>query len=148
MTRPNTGDPSVEERVRAELRSLRTQVVGVYGSLVATSDGFLVAHDTAGLEPTQLAALVATTLGLARQTTQATGRGQFREAVTRGDDGYLAVYAVGDNSVVAVIGTNDLNIGMLHYQTRDLVKRMAGYASEFNRMSYGHNLPGGSFGTG
>ena len=87
--------------------------------MVATSDGLLVAHDIPDLEPTRIAAIVSTTLSLASQATQATGRGRFREAVARGSSGYLAAYAAGRNAVVAVIGASDLNIGMLHYEMRD-----------------------------
>ena len=146
MTGMNADGLSAEERIRAELRSLRSQVVGVHGSMVATSDGFLVAHDIVDLEPTQIAALIATTLGLARQTTIATGRGQFREAVARGSDGYLAVFSIGANSVMAVIGTNDLNIGMLHYQTRELIKRIADHSADLGQAHHGRNLLDGTFG--
>lgn len=131
MTMPYTDERTPEERIRQELRDLRSQVVGVYGSLVATSDGFLVAHDVPGLEPTRIAALVATTLGLARQATQTTGRGRFHESVARGSDGYLAVFAAGDSAVLAVLGTNELNVGMLHYQTRELIRRIVGHLTRF-----------------
>lgn len=130
---PSMNELSIQERTREELRLLRMHVQGVHGSMVATSDGLLVAHDIPELEPTQIAALIATTLGLARQATLATGRGQLREAVARGSYGYLAVYAAGTGAVVAVIGTNELNIGMLHYQTRDIIDRIAAGASEFER---------------
>ena len=63
------------------------------------------------LEPTQIAALAATTLAVASRASLATGRGQFRETVARGTDGYLAVYAAGPGAVVAVIGTTRLNVG-------------------------------------
>lgn len=132
---PSTHRPSAQERTRAELRSLRAQVQGVHGSMVATSDGLLVAHDIPELEPTQIAALIATTVGLARQATQATGRGPFREAIARGSYGYLAVYAAGDSAVVAVIGTNELNVGMLHYQARGVIDRIAAGAAEFERFT-------------
>ncbi|MCT9928679.1 roadblock/LC7 domain-containing protein [Planotetraspora sp. A-T 1434] len=147
MTGPSAEEPTPEERIRAELRELRDQVVGVRGSMVATSDGFLVTHDIPDLEPTRIAALVAATFGLARQATETTGRGRFREAVARGAEGYLAVFAVSDSSVVAVVGTNDLNIGMLHYQTRDMVKRISGHMAEFDSGWQGHALPDGPPGT-
>ena len=50
---------SVEEQVRTELQQIRVQVAGVRGSLVATSDGLVVAHDIPDVEPTQIAALAA-----------------------------------------------------------------------------------------
>jgi len=124
---------AVEELVLRELRSLRDSVVGVHGSMVATTDGLLVAHDILDMEPTRIAAIVSTTLSLASQATQTTGRGQFREAVARGSSGYLAVYAAGRNAVVAVIGADDLNIGMLHYEMRDTIKRIADYSADFAR---------------
>jgi uncharacterized protein len=121
----------VEERVRNELQRIREYVAGVHGSLTATSDGLLIAHDLPDREPTQIAALVATTLALGSRMTLSTGRGQFREAVTRGTDGYLAVYAAGRSSIVAVIGTPRLNVGMLQYRVRDIIDRIAAYSTEF-----------------
>jgi len=122
---------SAEERVRGELRLIRDNVAGVHGSLVATNDGFLVAHDIPDIEPTAVAALAATTRSLASRTTQSTGCGQFREAISRGSQGYLVVYAAGRSTLLAVVGSTDLNIGMLHYQTREIAERIAGYAAQF-----------------
>jgi uncharacterized protein len=121
----------VEERVRHELQRIRDRVAGVHGSLTATSDGLLIAHDLLDREPTQIAALIATTLALGSRMTLSTGRGQFRETVTRGTDGYLAVYAAGRSSIVAVIGTPRLNVGMLQYQVREIIERIATYSTEF-----------------
>jgi predicted regulator of Ras-like GTPase activity (Roadblock/LC7/MglB family) len=123
---------SAEERVQAELRLIRDNVAGVQGSLVATNDGFLVAHDIPDIEPTAVAALAAATRSLSGRTTQSTGRGEFREAISRGNNGYLVVYAAGRSTLLAVVGTTDLNIGMLHYQTRDIAERIATYAGEFS----------------
>mgnify|MGYP002621365680 CR=1 FL=1 len=132
MTMPHSDERTPEELIHQELRELRDQVMGVHGSLVATSDGFLITHDVPDLEPTRIAALVATTLALARQATQTTGRGRFRESVARGSEGYLAVFAAGEGAVLAVLGTNDLNVGMLHYQTRETVDRITGHLTRFD----------------
>jgi uncharacterized protein len=133
LVEESAGETAVEELVLKELRSLRDNVRGVLGSMVATSDGLLVAHDVHDMEPTRVAAIVSTTLGLARQAMRATGRGAFREAVARGSEGYLAVYAAGPGAVVAVIGGDELNVGMLHYEMRDMLDRITGYSAEFAR---------------
>jgi uncharacterized protein len=133
-TAPETAPEStapLADRLRAELELIRTNVTGVCGSVVATSDGFLVAHDVPDLEPTEIAALAATTRALATRTTLAAGRGEFKETMARGTTGYLATYAAGTNAIVAVIGTNDLNVGMLRYQARDIIARIAANAPEF-----------------
>ncbi len=129
------GRSTVEERVLTELTSIRASVTGVHGSLAATIDGLLVAHDLPDSDPAQVAALVSSTFALASQATLMTGRGQFREAVTRGGDGYLAVYAAGRNAIVAVIGTSTLNVALLQYQARAIIERVAEYSEEFRKWS-------------
>jgi uncharacterized protein len=129
------GRSVVEERVATELRSIRASVTGVHGSLAATTDGLLVAHDLPDADPTQVAAVVSSTFALASRATVLTGRGEFREAVTRGNDGYLAVYAAGRNAIVAVIGTSTLNVGLLQHQARGVIERIAAYSDEFGKWS-------------
>jgi len=127
------GQHAVEGRLQSEFRQIKANVVGVHGTVVATSDGFLVAHDVPDLDPTDLAALLAASRALASQGIAATGRGQFREAISRGTDGYLAVYAAGSNAIVAVIGDPELNVGLLHLLVHDSVERIASYTAEFGR---------------
>lgn len=119
------------DRVRAELQTIRDKVAGVHGSLAATSDGLLLAHDLPDLEPAEIAALAATIQALASRATAATGCGQFRETVARGSAGYLAVYPAGERAIVAIVGTSTLNVGMLRYQVRDMVEQVAAQSAEF-----------------
>jgi hypothetical protein len=130
---PSAVGAAVEGRILTELRRLRAEAAGVDGSLVATSDGLLVAEDLLGLEPAKIAAVVATTLSLAKQAVQLTGRGQISEAVVRGSTGNLVVFAIGQGAVLGVLGSKDLNVAMLHYQTRAFVKRIEGAAPQFRR---------------
>jgi len=123
----------VADLLRAEFRQIRANVSGVHGCVVATSDGLLVAHDVPDLDSTDLAALLAASRSLASRGVAITGRGQFREVISRGSHGYLAVYAAGDNAIVGVIGDAELNIAMLHYRVHDTIARITAYASEFSR---------------
>src|SRR5260221_5313819 len=133
MPASRTGPASVPDRLHAEFRLIRANVPGVHGSVVATSDGFLVAHDVPDLDCTDIAALLAASRSLASRGAAVTGRGQFREVVTRGSLGYVAVYAAGDNAIVGVIGDAELNVAMLHYRVHDTIMRIAAYASELRR---------------
>ena len=123
----------MQDLLHAEFRRIRANVSGVHGSVVATSDGFLVAHDVPDLDSTDVAALLAASRSLASRGVAITGRGQFREVITRGSLGYLAVYAAGDNAIVGVIGDAELNVAMLHYRVHDTISRITAYASEFSR---------------
>jgi predicted regulator of Ras-like GTPase activity (Roadblock/LC7/MglB family) len=132
MTQP-AGAQAAHDKVYAELRTLRQTAKGIDGSLVATSDGLLIAYDIPGVEPTRLAALVSTTLGLARQSVRETGRGEFREAVARGTTGYLLMYAAGSTAVVAVLGDAQLNVGLTQYQARPVIERITALSANFAR---------------
>ena len=80
-------------------------------------------------------ALAAATLAVARRAALATECGTFREAVARGSDGYLAVYAAGDSAIVAVIGTSSLNVGTLQYRARGIIERIAASSSQIGALA-------------
>ena len=121
-------EPPVTDPVAEELRLIRNTVPGVRGSITATVDGLLVAHDMPGLEPTQVAALVAATHAVAVRASLSTECGQLKEVITRGTDGYLAVYGAersGAPVIVAVLGTSELNVAMLNFRARTMIERIA-----------------------
>ena len=125
--------PSVSDPIAEELRLIRQNVPGVRGSITATSDGLLVAHDMHGLEPTQVAALVAATHAVAVRASLSTECGHLKEVITRGADGYLAVYAAGGPVIVAVLGTSELNVAMLNFRARTMIERIAGQSAGLAR---------------
>jgi predicted regulator of Ras-like GTPase activity (Roadblock/LC7/MglB family) len=126
-------EPALTDPITDELRLIRDNVPGIRGSITATSDGLLVAHDVHGLEPTQIAALVAAMHAVAVRASLSTGCGQLKEVITRGGDGYLAVYAAGGAAIVAVLGTTDLNVAMLNFQARKTIQRIAEHAADLAR---------------
>jgi predicted regulator of Ras-like GTPase activity (Roadblock/LC7/MglB family) len=131
---------SVEDRVLKELSTLSSAVRGVEGCVVATSDGLLVAHVLPEQEQSQSAALIATMTAVARQAVEITGRGDLLEAAIRGTTGYIAVYAIGDSAVLAVLGRPNLNIALLQHRTRPVVARLEVLAAGFTRFATGPAL--------
>ncbi len=130
---------SVEDQVLAELSGLGSAVSGIEGCVVATSDGLLVAHVLPDQEQSQVAALISTLSAVARQAVLLTGRGDLLEAAIRGTTGYVAVYAVGDSAVLAVLGRSDLNLALLQLRTRPVVGRLSALADGFARFSTGQD---------
>ena len=126
-------DAALTDRIGEELKLIKAQVPGVRGTVAATSDGILIAHDVGDLEPTQIAALDAAMHAVAVRAALSTGSGQLRNVITRASDGYLAVYAAGRAAIVAVLGTADLNIAILNYQTPAIIDRVAGHLSDIAR---------------
>ncbi|MFI2434587.1 roadblock/LC7 domain-containing protein [Streptomyces sp. NPDC018693] len=101
-----------------ELRRLRARVPQLNGALVASVDGLVLAQDTPGVEPEGLAALTAAALGVAVRITDATGQGSLREVLLRGQYGYVATYAAGDQAVLTLLAQDRVNVGRLHLEGR------------------------------
>jgi len=114
------------QAVRAELAALRHQVTGVRGCVIAGVDGLLILHDTvSGPEPHDIAALAAGAHGISRTCGAALQQGTFQEVTIRNHGGYLAVYAIGELALLAVIGDSGLNIARLHLEARPVTARLA-----------------------
>ena len=126
-------EPEVTDLIAEQLRLIRKNVPGVRGSITATADGLLVAHDMHGIEPTQIAALVAATHAVALRASLSTECGALKDVITRGEDGYLAVYAAGPAAIVAVLGVSDMNVAMLNFQARKMIERITEMATGLTR---------------
>ncbi|WP_399893994.1 roadblock/LC7 domain-containing protein [Streptomyces sp. BBFR51] len=109
---------AVESDVLDELHRMRNRVPQLTGSLAATVDGLVLAHDAPGTEPEGLAALTAAALGVAHRMAEATARGGFRELLLRGADGYVATYAAGPAAVLTLLADGRVNVGRLHLEGR------------------------------
>jgi len=118
------------QAVRGELAALRHQVTGVTGCVIAGVDGLLILHDTmTSAEPNDIAALAAGAHGISRTCGAALQQGAFSEVTIRNQGGYLAVYAVGDLALLAVIGDSGLNIARLHLEARPVTARLTAMLS-------------------
>lgn len=109
---------AAEAEVLDELHRLRARVPQLTGSLAASVDGLVLAHDTPGVEPEGLAALTAAALGVAVRMTDTAGRGELRELLLRGDHGYVATYAAGSSAVLTLLAQDRVNVGRLHLEGR------------------------------
>ncbi|NJP48805.1 hypothetical protein HCJ93_01610 [Streptomyces sp. SBST2-5] len=116
---------AVETDVQDELRRLRTRIPRLTGSLAATVDGLVLAHDVPGTEAEGLAALTAAALGVAHRVTDAAARGEFRELLVRGALGYVATYAAGTAAVLTLLADDRVNVGRLHLEGRRSGARIA-----------------------
>ncbi|MFC3988363.1 roadblock/LC7 domain-containing protein [Actinoplanes siamensis] len=115
-----TVDPAVPD----ELGRLRSRVPELVGSVLATADGMVVAHDSHGIEPDTLAALAAAHLALARRFAHAVNHGELRESVVECDGGYITSYTAGPNALLTVVTSGDANLAMVHLEARRCVRRI------------------------
>jgi predicted regulator of Ras-like GTPase activity (Roadblock/LC7/MglB family) len=115
---------TVDPAVLAELGRLRTRLPELSASVLATSDGMVVAHDAHGIEPDSLAALAAAHLALARRFAHAVNHGELRESVVECDLGYITSYAAGQNALLTLVTSGNANLAMVHLEARRCVRRL------------------------
>jgi uncharacterized protein len=110
-----------DDKMLAEMQTLRDRVTGITGTAVASRDGLIIREDTGGVNPDNLAALTATALSLAQRLATEAGQGTLREALTRSSGGYVAIYAVGSSAVLVLLGDEGLDVARLHRESRAAV---------------------------
>ena len=115
-----TVDPAVLE----ELDRLRGRLPELSGSVLATTDGLVVAHDAHGIEPDPIPALSAAHFALARRFAHAVNHGELRESVVECDRGYITAYTAGPNALLTLVTSGDANLAMVHLEARRCVRRL------------------------
>jgi predicted regulator of Ras-like GTPase activity (Roadblock/LC7/MglB family) len=114
----------VDPAALQELDRLRARMPELTGSVLASTDGLVLAHDAHGMEPDGLAALSAAHLALARRFAHAVSHGALRESVVECDRGYITSYSVGPNALLTLVTTGDANLAMVHLEARRCVRRL------------------------
>ncbi|WP_067461691.1 roadblock/LC7 domain-containing protein [Actinomadura macra] len=123
---PSETVPAPESEVMTELRALRARIPQLTGSLVASADGLLVAHDLPpSVEPSGMAAVTASGLSLAHRIAQTAHGGAFHEVVIRGVDGYVVTYSSGPDASLTVLAGPGVNVGRLHLECRPAARAIA-----------------------
>ena len=116
--------------VLTRLQGLRARRCEIEGSIVATTDGMVVAHDlsateTYGIEPECVAALAAVNLGLSQRIADTASHGDLQETVIRGAFGLVVTYAAGDRALLTVLARPTDELTELHRDAREVAAEVA-----------------------
>ncbi len=117
---------TLDPAVLTELARLRRRLPELTGSVLATTDGLVVAHDAHDLEPDTLAAMSAAHLGLARRFAEAVAHGDLRETVVACTGGWITTYAAGDGALLTLVTTGQANLARVHLEARRSLERLTG----------------------
>jgi predicted regulator of Ras-like GTPase activity (Roadblock/LC7/MglB family) len=114
----------VDEAVLTELGILRLRLPELSASVLATTDGLVVAHDAHGIEPDGLAALAAAHLALSRRFAHAVDHGELCESVVQCAGGYITSYTAGPDALLTVVTNGSANLARVHLEARRAVARI------------------------
>jgi hypothetical protein len=106
------------------LSTLESDVSGqLHGSLIASTDGFLITSTLREDNSEQVAAMVATTTGVGRRMTGTLQAGKLTETTITGEDRIILLYLVGQEGVLAVVAKPGANIALINMSARKIAKQ-------------------------
>jgi len=111
-----------EDALLALLRALEDRVAGITDTALTARDGLVITSDTADIDPDNLAALAAASLGLAQRMSAQVDKGTLREVTTRSSGGIVVVYPVSTSALLVVVGDSGLDVARLHRESRPTVE--------------------------
>jgi predicted regulator of Ras-like GTPase activity (Roadblock/LC7/MglB family) len=104
---------------------------GAQRAVVLSSDGLLLARSSAMSIPDaeHLSAVASAFQSLARGTGRHFGGGDVRQTIVEMEHAFLLVTAAGTGACVALLASEDADLGMLAYETNLMVTRVGAYLS-------------------
>ncbi|TDV57475.1 roadblock/LC7 domain-containing protein [Actinophytocola oryzae] len=119
MTRSTRGGQADLSVVDDALRSVSGKDANIYGMLVASADGLVLATDTRDIHVETVAAMAAAAASIAIQFTSQADIGDSRASIFEGATGYVAVFPVEPSVLLVVFGQKDLTMGMFNIAARN-----------------------------
>ena len=113
------------------VNDLVDRVAHVHQAVVLSHDGILIAKSS-GLsreEAEHLSAVASGLHGLARSAGRRFNRGSVRQTIIEMESGFIFVTAGGDGACIAVLASEDADVGLIAYEMAMLVARVGQYLS-------------------
>jgi uncharacterized protein len=125
-TDSNGGSMAKAEALKIALESLRSAIPELKGVLLASNEGLPIAHAlTNGADPNRVAAMAAAASSLGRRVSESIHAGTLGEVAVQAEEGALFIYSAGPKAVLAVLGPQGGNTGLIHLEARAAAKEIA-----------------------
>lgn len=95
----------------------------VYGMLVASADGLVLASDTRDVHVDTVAAMAAAAASIAGQFTNQADVGESTASIFEGSSGYVGVFPVEPSVLLVVFGQKDMTMGLFNVAARNALSR-------------------------
>jgi predicted regulator of Ras-like GTPase activity (Roadblock/LC7/MglB family) len=133
---------NADAAILAELHRLRLRIPEVSGTVLAGTDGLLIASDLSGIDPHHLAALAAASQGLNYRFAQTMGHGALRESVVRSAGGTVLAYPAGHWALLTVLATPDVEVHLVNPEAQMVAHRLGLLWNSLRRMNRaGESVP-------
>ncbi len=119
VTNLSAQSPSLEERVKGVLRSVRSISPEVIGAAAVNMDGFILASVLPSeLDEELLSAMTASFLGAGEQMSDELMRSPLEQTYVKSEKGYVILNSVGSEAVLAILATSDVKLGLVFFELK------------------------------
>jgi hypothetical protein len=116
---------STIDEIDSILTTLENEVAGqIQGTLIASGDGFVISDTMRGEDAEEIAAMVATTMGVSTRMSSALAAGDVTETSIQGADRSVFLYRAGEEGVLAVVTPEEANVGMINIRAREAAEKI------------------------
>lgn len=118
---------SREEQYRIILDELRSASTDIMGTVLASLDGLVMAHNLATNDPNEankLAAMSSALLGISRKVVGTLSSGKLEEISVKGSDKSILIFDVAGQFSLLLIIKKEAALGFVLLEARDKVKKL------------------------
>ena len=115
-----------QESLKTQIDGLRNSIPELKGVLLASSEGLPIVQSLAnGVDPNRTAAMAAAASNLGRRISDSMSVGTLQEIAVRGEEGMLFIYSAGAKAILAVLGPQGSNAGLIHLEARNTAQEIS-----------------------
>lgn len=111
------------ESLTKVLKTLQSQSPGVEASALISEDGLMIASALSqDFDETRVAGMTATLLNLGTRAATELRRGEVKEVIVRGEQGYAVMISAGRGAVLLVLAAETTPLGLIFFDMREAIK--------------------------
>jgi predicted regulator of Ras-like GTPase activity (Roadblock/LC7/MglB family)/type II secretory pathway predicted ATPase ExeA len=111
------------ENLNKILKNLQTQSPGIEASALISEDGLMIASAlSSDMDDTRVGGMTATLLNLGTRAATELRRGDVKEVIVRGDEGYAVMVSAGRGVLLLVLASEDTKLGLIFFDMREAIK--------------------------
>jgi predicted regulator of Ras-like GTPase activity (Roadblock/LC7/MglB family) len=111
------------DNLNAILRKFQSSSPGVEASALISEDGLMIASALAPeMEESRIAGMTATLLNVGSRVTSELARGDLREVVVRGQNGYAVMISAGQGALLLALANEASKLGLIFFDMREAIK--------------------------
>lgn len=111
------------DNLKRVLKNLQSQSPGVEASALISEDGLMIASALSqDLDDTRVAGMTATLLNLGTRAATELRRGDVKEVIVRGEEGYAVMINAGRGALLLVLASEATPLGLIFFDMREAIK--------------------------